>query len=153
MQLSSAVSHQPEIDLHKHGMRGFIRNFKFGWNRLLRLRAIRGTVDQLPNQFLPIRRHLVDQRFGEEAGRLGKPELHMRSASLIHAPQECPVFLSSKTLVELLPQERNHQKRRSTPKRNINAVAPASRRLSRGRPALAAKVKKVLEVFKTETGA
>ena len=113
MQLSSGVSHQPEIHLHKHGMRGFIRNFEFGWYRLLRLRAIRGTVDQLPNEVLAVGGHLIDKRLGEEAGRFGEPELHMRAACFVHPPQECPVFLSSKTVVELLPQERNHQKRRS----------------------------------------
>src|SRR5690349_18469749 len=90
-------------------MRRLVGNFEVRRNRLFGLSTIRSVVDELPNEFLPVARHPVNQCFWEEAGSLGKPELHMGPASVVHPPQECLIFLRSKAVVKCRTQGRNHR--------------------------------------------
>ena len=88
-------------------------NFEFGGNRLIGLCEIRAIVDQLSNQRRAVRSHPVDQRLREKAWGLRNSKLDMRAARILDSTQEGAIFVSGKILVELLTQERNHQKRRS----------------------------------------
>jgi len=110
LKFAVPVAHQAKIYLHKHGMGRLIRHFELRGHSLVRLRAVGGILDQLPDQFFAILSHPVEQHFGKKARSLRQPELHAGSAFLVDAAQERLVFLGSKVLVELLSQGGNHRK-------------------------------------------
>src|SRR3984957_11922578 len=85
-----------------------IRNLELLRHRRIGFRKICRTVDQLPNQILPIASHSVNEFLGKETRRLRQPKVDMSSAHLIHSPQEGLIFFGSEVLVELPPQEGNH---------------------------------------------
>ena len=65
----------------------------YSGGRSRRKRAVLGIVDQLQDQVTAVFRHLVDQRAGNEARRLGDAEADMRSAVASRLAEKLLVFL------------------------------------------------------------
>src|ERR1700722_2900931 len=85
-----------------------VRDIEFRGHGFVRLLAIGGTVDQLPNQLGAITSHTVEQRFGNKTRRLGQPEGDMRSAHFIDSAQEGLIFYGGESVVKRLSQGGNH---------------------------------------------
>src|SRR5208282_30868 len=111
LQLAARIPDQSKIHLHEERAGRLIGNPEFRRNRSLRFHAVFWTFHQLPDQFLPVLRHPVEQSPGKEARSLRQPELHMCSACVIDAPQEYLIFIGSKAGVELFSEDGDHYSR------------------------------------------
>src|ERR1700726_2168108 len=84
-----------------------MRNPELIWNRSRRGFAVLNTVELL-DQFLTVFRHLVKQRFGEEARRLADAKLDRRAAALFQKLQQALILFRRVVRVKLLSKGGNH---------------------------------------------
>ena len=110
LQLAGAVVYQSEVYLYEQGMRRFVRYVELGRNRLEGCLAILEPI-HLPDEFLAILRHLLQQVFGKKTRRLTDPEFHRRAAALFHDFQETLILFWCEVRVEALAKGGNHELR------------------------------------------
>src|SRR5438874_4613351 len=91
-------------------MRRFVRYVEIGWNRLEGGLSIFQPI-HLPDEFLAILRHLVQQVFGKKTRSLADPEFHRCSAALFHHLQEALIFFWREVRVKPLAKGGNHELR------------------------------------------
>ena len=89
-----------EIDLHEKRMRTFPRHDQLRRNRVLRVRAKRGS-SQLSDQVARGRLDFPREFRGEKNRRFRNAKIGRPDFGLIHRPDECGVFLLGKVGVEL----------------------------------------------------
>jgi hypothetical protein len=97
-------------------MGGLVRNAECNGNCGIGNSAVFGVIGELENQVTACLGDLIQERFGKETGRLAKPKLHWRPATIRHFPLELVVPGCGKALVEVLPESWNHNRSSIAPK-------------------------------------